>query len=336
VALLAVSGCSFGPSKPSEKPDRPDWLSVRTTQERADIVVERVTYHSGALTIYGQVCRPASAGRHPVLIFNHGGFSGITDWAAPHGFCAAAARRGWVLAESSYRGEDGSDGQTEVCLGEVDDVLAMLEVVRSQSYADSRRVAMVGVSHGGCITSRAVERSADIGLAVDIAGPTDWATAMRATRRSVNDLSTNPELRGIQKFLVNKVEKIVGGTPDQYPERYAMRSPDAEKIAQWDKPYLIMHGIDDTIVPVQQSCVLASDVGDFQAYRFDRSGKVVSRAPVGCETLKWSSAPTPVGTFDSDRYLLVYDGVDHSLVDDHGLTRIRRDFFQFLESKLPR
>jgi dipeptidyl aminopeptidase/acylaminoacyl peptidase len=270
-----------------------------------------------------------------VLIFNHGGFSGITDLAASNGFCALAARRGWVLAESSYRGEDGSDGQTEVCLGEVDDVLSMLKVVRSQPYSDSRRIAMIGVSHGGCITSRAVERSADIGLAVAIAGPTDWTAAMRATRRSANDVSTNPELREIQMFLVNKIEKIVGGTPEQYPERYAMRSPDAEKIAQWDKPYLIMHGIDDTIVPVQQACALASKVGNFQAYRFDMSGKVVSRPPTGCDRLTWSSPPTPIGTFDSDRYLLVYDGVDHSLVDDNGLTRIRRDFFRFLETKLP-
>ncbi len=333
LAALSLSACF---SEPAEKsPPKPEWLSAKTTTELAGVVIEKVTYKSGDLTIVGQVCRPVGEGSHPVLILNHGGFGGLPDWDDSNGFCALTAKAGWVLAESSYRGEDGSNGRVEVCLGEVDDVLAMLAVVRAQSYADPRRIAMVGVSHGGCITSRAVERGADIDLAIDIAGPTDWTATMRALRRSMNDVSTNPEMREIQKFLVDKVERIVGGTPEQYPERYSMRSPDAGKIARWDKPYLVMHGIDDTIVPVQQSCVLASKVGDFQAYHFDASGKVVSRPPAGCDGLTWNDSETPVRTFDSDRYLLVYDGVDHSLVGANGLTQIRRDLFRFLKAKLP-
>ena len=119
-----------------------------------------------------------------MLISNHGGFAGLPDWDDPKGFCALAAKAGWVMAESSYRGEDGSDGEIEVCLGEVDDVLAMLEVVRSQSYADPDRIAMLGVSHGGCVTSRAVERGADVDVAAEIAGPADWNAAdARVNRR---------------------------------------------------------------------------------------------------------------------------------------------------------
>ena len=54
VAVLDVSGCFFGPPTPSKtRPNGPDWVSVKTTTELPDIVIERVTYRSGDLTIYG-------------------------------------------------------------------------------------------------------------------------------------------------------------------------------------------------------------------------------------------------------------------------------------------
>jgi dienelactone hydrolase len=332
VAVVVVSGCSFGPSTPAG----PDWLSVKTTLERTDIIMERVTYRSGDLTILGQVCRPATPGPHPVLMFNHGGFGGLADWGDPNGFCARAAKLGWALAESSYRGEDGSGGDVEVCLGEVDDVLAMLDVMRKQSYADPDRTAMMGLSHGGCITSRAVERGADLDAAVDIAGPTDWDTLTRAVKAAARRPTTKPALKQIYRTIGVQVEKAVGGTPDQFPERYAERSPDPEKIARWDKPYLIMHGAADTIVPLQQSCSFASKAGDFRAHRFDTEGGVVPQAPPGCENLTWNRPPGGSEVdFDTDRYLLVYDQVDHFLVNNNGLTRMMRDLFRFLDAKLP-
>lgn len=333
LAALSLSACF---SEPTEKsPPKPKWLSAKTTTELAGVVIEKVTYKSGDLTIVGQVCRPAGEGPYPVLLSNHGGFGGLPDWDDPNGFCALTAKAGWVVAESSYRGEDGSGGRVEVCLGEVDDVLAMLDVVRAQSYADQQRVAMLGVSHGGCITSRAVERGADVDLAIVIAGPTDWNTLMPALKRS-RDESTSPVLRRVHQALVRTVEKAVGGTVKQYPKRYADRSPDAEKIAQWDKPFLILHGSDDTIVPVQQSCDFAEEIGDVKAYRLGASGGVDSDPVAGCEALTWNGPPTPEGTFNADRYLLAYDGIDHFLVANNGLNRMTSAFFEFLQAKLPR
>lgn len=338
VAVIAVSACTTRPSTPSKTPDEPDWLSVKTTLDRTDIIMERVTYRSGGLTIFGQVCRPAGVGPHPVLIFNHGGFGGLPDWEDPNGFCAQAAKGGWALAESSYRGEDGSGGDVEACLGEVDDSLAMLDVMRTQPHSDPDRIAMMGVSHGGCVTSKAVERGADVDVAVDIAGPAQWGPLIKSVDRAAKAPSTDPALRPTYLTLVDRVTKAVGGTPDQYPERYAERSPDPAKIARWGKPFLIMHGAADTIVPVQQSCALAGEAGDFRAHRFDIKGGVVPQAPPGCgKKLTWDDAPgSPEVAFDEDRYLLVYDQVDHFLVDNNGLTRMLKDLFRFLEAKLPR
>lgn len=335
VAGLLVSGCTWG-DEGQEAAPRPDWVEAETTTDQAGILIEKVVYRSDDLDIDGQVCRPKGDGPHPVLIWNHGGYAGLDDWNKADGFCALAARSGWVLAESSYRGEDGSDGRIEICQGEVDDVLAMLEVVRGQEYVDRQRVAMVGVSHGGCITARAVQRGAPVQVGVDIAGPSDWALLWDHLTTELERPSTSVPAKAIYQDLVVTLEKGVGGTPAQRPEEYASRSPiaEADKIAEADVPFLIMHGLTDTIVPAKQSCDFARAAGAFQAYRFDASGNLATQAPEGCDVLTWRGPPNPMDTFNADRYLFVYDGVDH-LLSGTGLTRVTTDFLRFLELKLP-
>ena len=61
----------------------------------------------------------------------------------------------------------------------------------------------------------------------------------------------------------------------------------------------------------------------------------MSQAPPGCEELTWNDSPSPTDDFNADRYLLVYDKVDHFLIANNGLTRMTADFFRFLEAKLP-
>ncbi|MGI9085528.1 MAG: alpha/beta hydrolase family protein [Aeromicrobium sp.] len=334
--VLIVSGCSWmgDQDKPSAAPPK-DWATVKTTSDDAGILIQKVTYRSGDLTIDGQVCRPTGRGPHPVLIWNHGGFAGLDDWNNPGGFCAVAARSGWVLAESSYRGEDGSDGEIEICLGEVDDSLSLLETVLDQSYADADRVAMVGVSHGGCITTRAVQQGAPVQLAVDVAGPSDWAELWTFMNRAKARPSTPANVKSVYSSLLETVETAIGGTPAEHPERYAERSPihKAGSIAQDSKAFLIVHGGADVVVPIQQSCDLATRIGDVRAYRFDRSGAVASQPVAGCEDLPWRGPPTPVPAFVGDRYLLVYDGVDHLLVGKNS-PRVRADFLEFMAAKL--
>ncbi|HET8647505.1 MAG TPA: prolyl oligopeptidase family serine peptidase, partial [Vicinamibacteria bacterium] len=167
--VLALSSCA-DPNDPSPSPGA-TWLTTATTFEDNLVRIERVTYRSsGGLRIEGQVCRSTVLGRRPVLVVNHGGFEGLGgEWNG--GLCKTIAQAGYVVIESSYRGEDGSEGRVEFCLGEVDDVLAMLDVALQQPYADRRRVVMWGGSHGGCVTTRAFQRGAPVHAAVDVFGP---------------------------------------------------------------------------------------------------------------------------------------------------------------------
>ena len=166
------------------------------------------TVENGAKKIYGLICAPTSGGPYPVVIYNHGG-TGTGDggnvngnvtasgWTSQPtnlpdslGQCLDWAKRGWVFATSSYRGENvnitsadsafpkgtwTSDGNVEFCMGEVTDVMALTDLVMNHASAIALGAAghtvspnvngkllMVGYSHGGCITYRAVEQGAPV------------------------------------------------------------------------------------------------------------------------------------------------------------------------------
>lgn len=328
-----LSGCS--PQK-SESPKHPSWLSVETNRDVPGILMQDVTYRSGKLRILGQVCRPADQGRHPVIIWNHGGFAGINDRANPAGSCARMAKMGWVYAESSYRGEDGSRGHIEVCDGEVDDVLAFLDIVRAKPYAQRGRVAMVGLSHGGCITTRAIERGAPVKVAVDIAGPTDWTKTWSFLTSALTRPSTSATNRRMYASVTKTIRGAIGGTPQEYPERYRRRSPmaDVARLDSWNGSFLVMHGGSDSIVPIEQSCDLARRLGGFQAFRVDASGTQIRVPPAGCRGIGWKVSSNPAHEFTGQRFLIVYDGVNHFL---HGVNsqRMIADFLAFIAAKLP-
>jgi dipeptidyl aminopeptidase/acylaminoacyl peptidase len=302
----------------------PGWESRTVTLEDDAILIEKVSYRSGGLLVFGQLCRPKLAGPHPVHIMNHGGFAGLASWNG--GNCADAARNGWVAAESSYRGEDGSEGAVEVCLGEVDDVLRLLEIVRAQPYASAQRVLMSGISHGGCITLRALQRGAPVQLAVDIFGPTDWASAYRGWQQA---LAQGAPQRASYQGLVDALERATGGTPEQVPEAYALRSPLHQGLRH-EAPLLIVQGTADAFVPTSQACALAD--ASFERFHVTLFGSVVPSAPAGCEGT-WLPGPRPT-TWPGARYLMVYDDVGHNF-EGLATSYLIADMTSFLAARLP-
>lgn len=185
----------------------------------------------GGKKIYALICAPTSGGPYPIVVYNHGGTDrgnidtggtdkgnggGITGvvtasgWTSqppsdPDGLgqCIDWAKRGWVFATSSYRGEQvhitssspdfpatsswTSDGPVELCLGEVTDVLALTDLLVNHAGSVSLgnasqhvpisvngKLLMYGYSHGGCITYRAVEQGAPVTAFSVIEGFTDF------------------------------------------------------------------------------------------------------------------------------------------------------------------
>lgn len=327
---LVLSACNTQPPSPVSPGQ---WESVEPFYQNALLIRERVSYRSGGLKIYGQLCRPNRAGPFPILVWNHGGFEGLmqSDLEACQNFAAL----GYMALMSSYRGEDGSQGQVEVCQGEVDDVLRMLEIGRSMPYANPSRVAVAGGSHGGCISLRAVQKGAPAQVLVDIYGPSDWAAEHQQLQTLL--ASGDATQKQTAQTLKPLIESALGGTPARVPQAYQARSPleYSSTLSNWPGSVLVVHGVQDWLVPVDQSCRLVGAVGGFSSYHISSSNTTLTTAPAGCESagLSWTGGDLPRGSWAGQRYLLVYDRLGHSGGDQANLALL--DILNYLGNKFP-
>jgi dipeptidyl aminopeptidase/acylaminoacyl peptidase len=299
-----------------------DWRLAHTFED-SDIVVEGVLYESDGVAVFGQVCRPNAPGPHPVVVHNHGGFQGlnggleagdIPEWQAPEGsMCRFLADEGYVAVQPSYRGEDGSMGTIEVCNGEADDSIRMLEIVLGKSYADTNRVAMRGASHGGCVTLRAVQKGAPVHAAVAAVPPTNWGALVTFWPAQGQDyalyMGADEDTRNAVAGLAPMIEAFVGGTASEVWDEYVARSPTYHRLPA-GPAVLLVHGALDPIIPVSGSCEAAVNFGSAHNYRVAADGSPVHAAAEACadHALTWSagkSAQWPDLAFG------VYDGAAH-------------------------
>lgn len=112
----------------------------------------------GDMPAYISIAPVDSSIRQPAIIWIFGGFSngiGETAWepASPDNDQSASAFRsaGLVMMYPALRGGSGAPGFMEGFYGEVDDVLAAAEYVRSQPGIDPSRVYLGGHSTGGTL-----------------------------------------------------------------------------------------------------------------------------------------------------------------------------------------
>ena len=212
-----------------------------------------VFYSSGKLSIGALIVAPKKtpqylpSDRYPVILFNHGGISGLNENAKRR--CRELSAQGYVVFASSFRGEDQSEGEIEVALGEVDDVLAglhWLERNATLEHIDPQRVALVGFSHGALISLQAAKRAHRFKALVFSYGVSDiysWVQYLRDTKQLGQDALTM---------------KIYGtgaqSRPAEYSARYGLANLDALDPAL---EVLIMQGKLDVIVPPSQAEALA-------------------------------------------------------------------------------
>ncbi|GAB4564230.1 MAG: hypothetical protein Tsb0020_14160 [Haliangiales bacterium] len=116
-------------------------------------IYRRIHYRSPAGKLAAYVTPdPDDGGKHPALIWAHGGYSGIgsSAWQAP--YIQVFRDAGFVIMCPSWRGENNNPGEPERFYGEVDDALAAIDYVRALPYVDPDRVYMAGHSTGGTVT----------------------------------------------------------------------------------------------------------------------------------------------------------------------------------------
>lgn len=134
-----------------------------------------VEYKSDGLTIYGILAYPKKEGKYPLIMYNHGGFTGLGSIDKKAIFYLVD--EGYVVMASAYRGEKGPDGKSEgnieLAKGEVNDILNLLECGKKLPQVNAKKICFVGGSHGGVNSLLAAERNKDVSCVLEYAGPTD-------------------------------------------------------------------------------------------------------------------------------------------------------------------
>lgn len=206
-------------------------------------ITTRITYRSDGRRIRGILVAPRSPGRHPVIIFNHGGVGEIGRIVLGDilEFNRLAAR-GYVVLASTYRGEQGSEGTPNMDGGDVDDTLALLKVAAQLPGADVRRIGMWGFSRGGFVSYGALARTDRIAAAVIMGGPTDLAGA---PRRAEFDRFVYPDV--IHDYARDPDAALARLSPIRWPEKLNVATP-----------ILLLQGGDDARVPPTDALRMAT------------------------------------------------------------------------------
>jgi dipeptidyl aminopeptidase/acylaminoacyl peptidase len=210
-----------------------------------------IGYQSSDLSIAGFLAQPIvefdESGKpkatYPAIILCHGSSQGVTP--AYREVAMEFARRGYVTAASSYRGQRGlagqSEGSREYAKGEALDVMQLAQLVRKLEYVDSQRMAIWGQAEGGSIAAQVIGRSNIFGAAVLVApalfsGMPDYRYAglrrlasltAQITGRQMSDGMLVRELRARDTFY--NVAKIKASTLIIAPDN----DPGAQELALW-------------------------------------------------------------------------------------------------------
>jgi acetyl esterase/lipase len=185
---------------------------------------------------------PGGSGPHPVMVTIHGG-----SWQARYGkvvmrgLAGDLARRGWAVWNIEYRrlGNGGGWPETfEDVAGAVDHLLEL------DAPLDLERVSILGHSAGGHLALWAAGRAKLPESAPGaVGGPSSIHPRRVIAQAGVCDLAG-----AYRKWHGGLVRSLMGGSPEQLPERYSIADPLSQ--VPLEIPVLLVHGVEDATVSV--------------------------------------------------------------------------------------
>ncbi len=206
----------------------------------------RIFYGSDAST-FGDLRIPRRAGPHPVVVVIHGGF-----WRSVYGLehighlGAALTANGIATWCIEYRRLGNPGGGWPGTFLDVASAVGYLRMISSQYQLDLNRVIVLGHSAGGhlALWYAGLER---------ISQDSPIYTTDRLTLRAVVSLAGVSDLRLASELGLSSgvTDQFIGGSPREYPARYAAASP-IELVPLGIRQFLL-HGMTDENVPFEMS-----------------------------------------------------------------------------------
>lgn len=189
----------------------------------------------------------------PVVIMPHGGPIGIADRIGFDWWAQAYASAGYAVLQPNYRGSGGYGPKIrEAGMGEwgrkmQTDLSDGLAALAAQGVVDAKRACIVGASYGGYAALAGVTIQHGIyRCAVSVSGPADLVTFFRW------QMARHGKMSPATRYWL-----AVTGAEKAGDEALRSISP-AAFAEQADAPVLLVHGKDDTVVPIEQSEQMAA------------------------------------------------------------------------------
>ncbi|MET9362268.1 prolyl oligopeptidase family serine peptidase [Streptomyces sp. NPDC006632] len=226
------------------------------------VPVEDVWVEGPGGRVHALVQRPAGDGPFPTLFEIHGG----PTWHDSDAFASGPAAwvdHGFAVVRVNYRGSTGYGREWtdalkhRVGLIELEDIAAVREWALSSGLADPARLVLAGGSWGGYLTL--------LGLGTQ---PDAWALGLAAVPVADYVTAYHDEMEALKAMD----RTLLGGTPEEVPERFRASSP-LTYVDAVRAPVYISAGVNDPRCPIRQveNYVdrLAARGAAHEVYRYD-------------------------------------------------------------------
>jgi dienelactone hydrolase len=226
------------------------------------VPVEDVWVESPGGRVHALVQRPAGRGPFPTVFEIHGG----PTWHDSDAFGAGPAAwvdHGYAVVRVNYRGSTGYGREWtdalkhRVGLIELEDIAAVREWAVASGLADPAKLVLSGGSWGGYLTL--------LGLGTQ---PEAWALGLAAVPVADYVTAYHDEMEGLKAMD----RTLLGGTPEEVPDRFEASSP-LTYVDAVRAPVYISAGLNDPRCPIRQveNYVdrLAARSAVHEVYRYD-------------------------------------------------------------------
>ncbi|WP_338678356.1 prolyl oligopeptidase family serine peptidase [Streptomyces sp. SCSIO 30461] len=191
--------------------------------------------------IHALVQRPAGEGPFPTVFEIHGG----PTWHDSDAFAAGPAAwvdHGYAVVRVNYRGSTGYGREWtdalkhRVGLIELEDIAAVREWAVASGLADPAKLVLAGGSWGGYLTLLGLGTQPDV-----------WALGLAAVPVADYVTAYHDEMEALKAMD----RTLMGGTPEEVPERFGASSP-LTYVDAVRAPVYISAGVNDPRCPIRQ------------------------------------------------------------------------------------
>lgn len=185
--------------------------------------MQAITYMSDGLKVNGMIALPNGTGPFPAIIYNRGGNrdDGVLDARTFAAQTAMFVEAGYAVVGSDYRGNGGSQGHEEFGGADVDDVMALIPLLRAEPRIDAKRIGIYGASRGGLMAYLALARTDLFKAAVVQSGLSDSFQTVKD--RPVMETHVYREL--IPDFTAHRDEALRARSPVLWANRLSHKTP---------------------------------------------------------------------------------------------------------------